>query len=306
VGLAHSNSVFQEAWWLEAVAPGRWGEATVQRDGRVVARLPYAHTGRPGIRTLGQPQLTPRLGPWIKPSTGKYESALTDEMRLMSALIEELPGGASFAQLFSPAVSNGLPFHWAGYELSVRYTYRLHGIGREEELWAGLNNKMRSQIRKAQKTMTVRSDLGLDRFYSIWRQTFERQGMRVPVAPAFLERIEDACAARDAREMLFAQDERGQVHGVVYIVWDSDAAYYLLSGADPSLRSSDASSLLVWEAIRRSAHVTDVFDFEGSMIRPVERFFRAFGGRQTPYLAVSRWTRRAKAARGLRNALRRM
>jgi len=34
--------------------------------------------------------------------------------------------------------------------------------------------------------------------------------------------------------------------------------------------------------------VTDIFDFHGSMLQPVERFFRAFGGRQTPYLSVTR------------------
>ena len=49
-------------------------------------------------------------------------------------------------------------------------------------------------------------------------------------------------------------------------------------------------------AIIRARVVTDVFDFEGSMLQPVERFFRAFGSRQTPYLRVSRRTARARAA----------
>lgn len=40
--------------------------------------------------------------------------------------------------------------------------------------------------------------------------------------------------------------------------------------------------------ITRSREVTDVFDFHGSMLQPVERFFRAFGGQQTPYLSVTR------------------
>ena len=44
----------------------------------------------------------------------------------------------------------------------------------------------------------------------------------------------------------------------------------------------------MWEAITRSSEVTDVFDFQGSMLPPVERFFRAFGGRQSPYLSVTR------------------
>jgi GNAT acetyltransferase-like protein len=301
----YANSVFQQPWWLDAVAPGRWGDATVCRDDTVVARLPYAIVGPTGLTTLGHPPLTPRLGPWIEPGKGKYESALTHEMRLMAALIEELPTGSSFDQFFSPTVTDGLPFHWAGYDLSVRYTYRLHEIRDEQSVWDGVSSKMRAQIRKARRVLTVRTDLGIDRFFGVWSQTFARQGMRVPVTQAFLERIKDACATRDAREILFAEDERGRVHSVAYVVWDRDTACYLLGGADPSLRTSDASSLLAWEAIRRSARVTDVFDFEGSMIRPVERFFRAFGARQVPYLEGTRMSRRVRVARALRGTVRR-
>jgi hypothetical protein len=42
--------------------------------------------------------------------------------------------------------------------------------------------------------------------------------------------------------------------------------------------------------------VTDVFDFEGSMLQPVERFFRAFGALQTPCLHVNRATPAAHTA----------
>ena len=27
------NSIFEQPWWLEAVAPGRWREAIVEKDG---------------------------------------------------------------------------------------------------------------------------------------------------------------------------------------------------------------------------------------------------------------------------------
>ena len=98
-----------------------------------------------------------------------------------------------------------------------------------------------------------------------------------------------------ARAMLFACDEADRVHAVAYVVCDRRSAYYLMGGGDPQLRTSGASSLLLWEAISQS-RAASVFDFEGSMLRPVERFFRAFGGRQAPYLHISRTTWTAKAA----------
>jgi hypothetical protein len=91
---------------------------------------------------------------------------------------------------------------------------------------------------------------------------------------------------------------------VLYVVWDPNAAFHLLSGGDPELRTSGAGSLLMWEAIMRARAVTDVFDFEGSMLEPVERFFRAFGARQTPYIHVSRATPAARTAIAVRRMAR--
>ena len=231
--------------------------------------------------------------------------ALGREHELLAALEAALPDAAAFVQQFSPAVINALAFHWAGYRLDVQYTYRL-ALRSEEELWNGLRGNIRREIRKARRRVEVREDLGLDRFHAIWAKTFTRQGLSAPISLAQLERLDAACTARDARLMAFASDDAGRVHAVSYVVWDANAAFNLLGGADPELRTSGASSLLMWEAILRARDVTDVFDFEGSMIKPVERFFRAFGSRQTPYLRVSRATPAAAAALAARDGLRRL
>jgi Acetyltransferase (GNAT) domain len=203
-------------------------------------------------------------------------------------------------------VLDAMPFFWAGYRLEAMYTYRLEGLRSDEALWNGLGSNIRGHIRKARKHVEVREDLGLDRFRAELAKTYARQGMREPRAHALLDRLETACAARDARAMLFAVDESGRVHAVTYTVWDEHAAYYLMGGGDPELRTSGANSLLIWESIMRARDVTDVFDFEGSMLAPVERFFRDFGARQRMYLRVSRATAPAlRAALELRFAWRR-
>jgi hypothetical protein len=302
---ACANAIFQQPWWLDAVAPGRWDEVTVERDGRVVARLPYAMRGRPRVRVLTMPPLTQTLGPWIGRSEASPPRALGHEHELLGELEAALPPAAAFVQQFSPTMLNALPFHWAGYRLEIQYTYRLD-LGPEDELWKGLRGSIRREIRKARRRVEVREDLGLDRFHAVWAKTFSRQGLVPPASLAELERLDAACAAHDARAMLFACDAAGDVHSVAYVVWDRNGAFNLLGGADPELRSSGASSLLMWESIVRARGVTDVFDFEGSMIGPVERFFRAFGSRQTPYLKVTRTTPAARGALAVRDGLRRL
>jgi CelD/BcsL family acetyltransferase involved in cellulose biosynthesis len=303
---APANAIFQQPWWLDAVAPGRWGQAIVERDGRTVARLPYSVRGRGRWRMLTQPPLTQTLGPWVERSAAKPANALAEEMELLTALEAALPQAEAFLQHFSPTMLNALPFFWAGYRIEARYTYRLEDLGSEEALWDGLRGNIRREIRKARKRVQIRDDLGLDLFHSVWAKTFARQGLEPPHSLARLERLHAACAPRGASAMLFAQDEEDRVHAVTYVVWDEHAAYYLLGGSDPELRTSGAASMLMWEAIMRARRVTGTFDFEGSMVQPVERFFRAFGSRQAPYLRVSRATAAGRAALTVRAGWRRL
>ena len=60
-----------------------------------------------------------------------------------------------------------------------------------------------------------------------------------------------------------------------------------MGGGDPEFRNSGATSLLMWNAIQFASTVSQIFDFEGSMIESVERFFRGFGAVQTPYFSIS-------------------
>jgi hypothetical protein len=299
-------AIFQQPWWLEAVAPGHWGEVTCEHEGRVVARLPYVVRGRPRIRMLTQSSLTQTLGPWVEPSSAKPARALSREHELLADLEARLPSAWAFSQQFAPAMLNALPFHWAGYRLELRYTYRLDRLSSTDALWSGLRDSVRREIRKARRRVEVVDDLGVDRFHHVLSRTYARQQIPTPHSLVDLARLEAACTPRGAGAMLFARDEAGRIHAVAWAVWDKHAAYYLLAGADPHLRNSGASSLLAWEALVRAREHTDVFDFHGSMLRPVERFFRAFGARQTPYLSVTRMTAPFRVALAARSGLRQM
>jgi hypothetical protein len=301
-----ANSIFQQPWWLEAVAPGRWGEVTYEHGGRVVARLPYAVRGRPPFRLLTQSSLTQTLGPWVEASGAKPARALAREHELLTELERRLPAAQAFLQQFSPVMLNAMPFYWAGYRLDVRYTYRLEGIGSEDAIWEGMRDNIRREIRKARKRVEVVQDLGVDRFHDVLSKTYARQNIPTPHSLAELERLEAACARHGAGTMLFACDDASRIHAVAWPVWDRSAAYYLLAGGEPDLRTSGAGSLLVWEAILRARAVTDVFDFHGSMLKPVERFFRAFGSRQTPYLSVSRMSAASRLVLAARSGLQRV
>jgi hypothetical protein len=57
---------------------------------------------------------------------------------------------------------------------------------------------------------------------------------------------------------------------------------------DERYNDSGAMSLLFWNAIKLASEKGLAFNFEGSMIPGVERFFRSFGGGLTPVFYISK------------------
>lgn len=286
-----SIPLFAKAWWLDAAAGiDNWDVALVESGGKVVAALPYIVKKRYGFTVLSQPALTPALGPWFQESARKPSVTLALQKDWMKELIDQLPRFDRYSQNWTSNVKNWLPFYWQKFSQTTRYTYVLQELKQEERLWQGLQPNIRGDIKKARDRfgLTVRADLKLEDFLCLNEKTFQRQGMALPYSRDFVQKLDDACVERDSRAIFIAEDGEGRRHAGVYIVWDGNSAYYLMGGGDPQLRNSGATSFCMWEAIRFAATVTDRFDFEGSMIEPVERFFRGFGAQQVPYFFVTK------------------
>jgi hypothetical protein len=283
----HAHALFQQPWWLDAVAPGSWDAVAVVENNEVVGRLPFVRKRRFGLTILSQPPLTPFLGPWVKLGAGKAQTKLECEHKILSKVVAALPDHDVFVQSFHPSITNCLPFHWHGFAHSINYTYIFDDLMDQDRIWRGLRETVRGHIRKAKGQVVVRSIDDIEIFLSLNQMTYRRQGREMPYSPDLVRRLDAACRARDARRIFLAEGVDGVPHAGLYLVWDAESAYCLMSGSDPRLRHSGAISLLRWEAIKFAGQVTRRFDFEGSMVQGIERFFRAFGARQVPYARLT-------------------
>jgi Acetyltransferase (GNAT) domain len=304
--IAWVNSIFEQPWWLDSVAPGRWSAAVVRRGDDVVARLPFVQRRSLGITAIVQPHLTQTLGPWLAPLEGKYARRLETEKKLLRQAIEMLPPVDHFRVNFSPRLTNWLPFYWAGFEATVRYTYRIDELSDLDRVRGEFQDHVRRGIRKAENVVQVDHDYPLDPVLRLNAKTFARQGRRPPYSDDLVRRVDAACAARGARRILGAVDAQGRTHAVLYLVWDERTLYPIINARDTELQAFGANALLYWEAIRFASTVSRTFDFEGSMLEPIEHFVRGFGGRQTAYFSVWKTGRKAKAALAARSAARRL
>jgi len=303
------NSVFEQPWWLDAVAPGQWSAAEIKRGDKVVARLPYMSRRRLGLTTISQPPFTQTLGPWLAPMEGKYARRVETEKKLLGQLVEMLPPFDFFRQSLAPSLTNWLPFYWAGFEATIRYTYRICDLTDLDRVKSEFQEQVRRGIRKAEGAVEIDHDYPLEDLLRLNEQTYARQGVKSPDSPELIRRLDAACAARGARRIIGAVDADGRTHAALYVVWDDRTLYALINARDAELQTFGSNTLLYWEAIKLASEVSQLFDFEGSMLEPIEHFFRGFGGRQTPYFSISKAGMKAKpalAARSTRAALSRI
>jgi len=279
--------IFSQPWWLDSVCGGReWDVVLIEKNGEVVASFPYYLKKKGPFKLITMPPLTQTMGPYIKyPEGQKYAKKLAYEKEVMINLIEQLPKVDYFCQNFHPSITNWLPFYWKGFEQSTRYTYQL---SYEIAEMNSFQSNIKTDIKKASKIVNLESVDSINEIWQCLTKTFERQNKKPPYSKAFLENLEQQIKNKNASIKLVATDNDGHMHAAIYLVYLNSTIYYLIGGGDPIYRNSGATSLLINKALKLARERRFTFDFEGSMIEPIERFFRAFGAIQVPYFQIKK------------------
>ena len=285
--------VFQQYWWMETVCAGKEWDVALACDGdRILAAMPYLIRRRLGMRYVLQPQLTQFSGPYYCFPQDMSSARRTDfEHRAADMLVDHFEALRLdyFCQRFAPSVTDWLPFHWRGYNQTTRYTYRIDDIAdpqRVFECFDRTKERQRRIRRIADKYTAVSVDA--ETFVQFHTDYWRSRGEKDLLEPQFMRRVIDAATSRNQGLALGLRDDEGYLAAAWFAVYDSRCAHALLSAKAPGEQSADVSALLVWRMIEALSSRTTAFDFEGSMERSLEYFYRSFGARQVPLLDVSR------------------
>ncbi len=283
------NSIFEQPWWLDAVAPGSWGVIEVKHNEECVCRLPYVHMRRYGMRCIGTPEMTMFSGPWIRKTGGKPVTYLGYKKEVISEMIDMLPkGNVSIA--LSPEQNYYLPFLWKGFKIVPRFTYRIWDTSDLDKVWNNFDKSARKAIKKGTDLLALRTDYPIDILFDLEDKTYARQNRKNPTDKEQIKRVYNACLEHDSGVLMCAVDDEGRVHTATLYVYDSQTLYAIHGGRDPELRESQADSFLIWKGLELASKKKIAFDFEGSSIEGIERFFRSFGGELLVYYSVNRYS----------------
>jgi len=116
----------------------------IEKNSNIIGAMPYYMIKKNGFKMIKMPPLTQTMGPWVKyPPNQKYANRLSLEKEVYSEIIKKLPYFDSFSQNYNYRVTNWLPFYWADFQQTTRYTYIIENLNNLNEVLSRFKDNMR-------------------------------------------------------------------------------------------------------------------------------------------------------------------
>lgn len=234
------------------------------------------------------PHMTPFGGVMISPAIHKLtiSKRIGNIKEINEIFISKLKEKTLLYYSFSPENTDMQPFIWNKYITSIRYTYRVN-LSDEKILWSNLQEK--TSVNKANKSnckIKWGFDEYLDTYFQLNEKSFNSQNI-INFNNDLTKKLLIELNKNSNCIIGIVFDENETPIGGCVLAYDTKRAYYIMGGVDRS--NNYGMSYLLWESMLYTKNILtlDTFDFEGSMIPSIEKYFRKFGGELTPYYSLN-------------------
>jgi len=176
---------------------------------------------------------------------------------------------------FQPAI-------WRNILVYPRYTY-IHKAS--DNILSSISGNLKNDIKFAKKNgISIKESENIMEFIPIWKKTLKRQEVSRIYEDVLLKLFESLKKTKKIK-LFIAYDKNMKAISGCIIANDQKSSYYIAGADTREIRGS--GSLGIVHAILDSIENGLDFDFEGSMIEGIEKYFRKFGGQLTPYFNMS-------------------
>ena len=288
--------VFMQPWWLNAVCEDVSWDAIVVSDEEENVRgaWAFARTRLSGFDAIVLPPLTQFTGIWLNIDQSlPHHKQEVQRQDILAALEKKLPKTPILELKLHWPLQDWAPFYWAGYKQETRYTFRFPEPDTDLIL-NSVSKSFRRNYRSASRKFTIRLSEDLDEFQQLIEKVFDIRDDRMPFDKNTVLSAYRALKEKEQCAIYCADSAEGSARAAIMTIWDNTTTYYILGGRVSS-NTQNATNLLLIRAIADAAERGHAFDFEGSMIEGVHKFFQSFGAQMQPYLYLYRYTGLAKA-----------
>ena len=283
------GTLFNRWDWLELFGDRMQALGLFDEGGTLVGGLSIFQERRLGLRIWRRAPFTPSCGPFFAPKAQNPVAILEERRAALDAMADHVEREAPAICMLplDRRIQDVLPFFWRGFKVVPNYTYLLDLAPAPEELLKNMSPERRKNIGKAGRDgLVVRAETDLRVVRELVLGTFRRQEKFVdePCLDAVLFRY-----AKPSNSFAFVTCRDEMPIAACFVVHDGQTAYYLLGGYHAAERHHGAGAAAMFAAIRHARDLgLKTFDFEGSVIPAIERYFRGFGGQATPYFTINK------------------
>lgn len=178
-------------------------------------------------------------------------------------------------------------YFWKKFKVIPNYTYQIDLGKNETEIYNNMTTEKRKSIRKAEKDNI---DIKLcENYFDIKElilKTFTRKNKLI--STQYLDKILFQYANQH-NSFAYIAYQNNMPSACTFIIYDKNCCYYLFGGYDNANKHHGAGVGCMWQSILHAKKLNiKIFDFEGSMLPEVEKYFREFGGNITPYYTIQK------------------
>ena len=267
-GTAFANSSYLDALEIKSEI------ATIETGREIVAGM-LLPANKLGLRS--NPILVKHLGLIFSPEMKRKQRRAIAEITAQECCV--FP---TFDYNFSMGFDDWLPFYWQGFRQTTKYTYRIAPDARND--WRGkLAGNTRNDIAHAERCgISINDTNNSANLVELVARTFERRGAKSPLPRPKLGRFIDRLLEQNRASVKEALDPQQGCVAALCVAKDRQTDFLILSGFK-EVAARGTTSLLIAKAIEQCLVSGRTFDFEGSMIKPIEKFYAGFGGSLSPY-----------------------
>lgn len=259
-------------------------------ENQLIGGFYYLKTKKYGFTFIKLPPYTPHCGLFFTSDSKNVSSVNNFSKEIMNEVCNYFLNLKSTLTIlaFPSNIIDLQPFIWNKFKVIPNYTYRINLNQTIEAVKSNFDSKNRNVINKAIKENVVLSENTMSNsdLYEFFSSSLNTTNANV-----YNEELKNIFMRFASSTNSFAIEAKKDdvLLGCVFCIFDKNTCYYLLGGVNKKSGIQGVNNYLVQKSIEKAKDVgCNVFDFEGSMLKGVEKFFRSFGGELFPYFTVNK------------------
>jgi len=281
------HSIYCQSWYLDSLC-SNWEAIIIKENGDWLAIMPLNLDSKFRLRYSVQPIFTQYLGLLFAPLELKQHKELELKRKIIKTVIGLIPKNIRIIDYnFSPKFKYFLPFVWEGYSVIPRISYQLTLKKNIEEVICNYSSRIKDDIKKSIKNNLIcftSNDIN-DLIHMCYTNSIINKKSCIR-----FKMLWDQIIIRKNGYCIYAKDENNNIHcGGAFIIYKEKIIFILLSTKN-EYKKFGSTSFLINEAIKQAIDNPKIksFDFEGSMIESIEKYFIGFNPSPITYFKIQK------------------